>query len=511
MHLGARYRHVSRFRGVQPGRGGRGVPGWRHALHALLVLALFSTPFATAAPSPTIELGVDGLRELPSEWRDYFGIHNVEAGATAELHVGTVRGYDGPNIRLVPTEPGGLGRRAVPGYRNPFGNDVGLNLADAKSASGSARGLDRNIPEIIQNQLTAIYQTSATPAFIARDKFDKGLAYALIRAIHETFPAAADHVMLQWGNEINNKHLGVPDPPERKKGKHWAHVNRPMDAAFYAENYLAPALEALRAASMDLYGAPDRITALSGSFANISNPEFRAWMYSILDHVIAGTNAPTLKGRPVWDPLDIVTVHYPFGAPIKTSGAVVLQEIWDRYGANGRIKGLWVTEEHGKKGDGGPTIVGRSMAYLTWVARNGLNSSQTRLSWWLDNSSQRSAHDAMKLLGERLDDGRLRIAHVTQAGLDAYLVERRAVADGAVSYLVAVAPQPKQRVPPLLEFHLSGIEKTAAWEASAIQYSADKTAAPANTQLRQVGNDLDLVVENIIGKTLVITLLNKKS
>ena len=52
------------------------------------------------------------------------------------------------------------------------------------------------------------------------------------------------------------------------------------------------------------------------------------------------------------------------------------------YLATGKVKGIWITEDHGRAGRGPVTILDRGLRFLAWAAKNHLSAEQTRLCWW---------------------------------------------------------------------------------------------------------------------------------
>lgn len=343
---------------------------------ALLLAVLMS--FAGQAHSLSeinvaLDLSPRSLKPVKSAWERYFCKHYHTVRSQNGMPVRTTREYDGPNVSL----PAGFD--VTNGYLR---EEVLRNFRNWRRPD--ARGMDLNASELINNGQSAIY---LAPAPRPDGMLDAVRVGALLDSLYGSQPGLARNVYIQWGNEINGKHIGLPQVNINEmlglleaSGKvNWSLYNRPEDQQPFVENYFLPAVSLTREVSARLFGNPRAIRVMSPSFANIYNPYFREWMYGILDYPVDANKFPGLGVQQTWETIDILTVHYPFARP---DGAAVMQEIWDRYGATGKIGRLWVTEDYGRDTSGPAGVVDRGLRYFAWLAANDLDADQTRLCWW---------------------------------------------------------------------------------------------------------------------------------
>jgi hypothetical protein len=322
----------------------------------------------------SLDLSRQSLKPLKSGWEWYFGKNYGSAPAYNKALGMTIREYDGPNVMF----PAGFS--VANGYSR---DNVLHNFRNWRRAD--AQGLDTNAAEIVAEGMDVIYGATLLKP---DGTLDAALSYALLDSIYGYRKELLGRVYIQWGNEINGKHLGLPQANvnellgviETVPGKvDWSQYNRPEDQRPFVENYFLPVVSLTREVSAKLFNDPAAIKIMSPSFANIFNPAFRQWMYGILDFPVDATRFPNLGVQQTSGTIDILTVHYPFARP---DGTAVMQEIWDRYGATNKIKGLWVTEDYGRDTSGPAGLIDRGMRYFSWVAANGLDANQTRLCWW---------------------------------------------------------------------------------------------------------------------------------
>jgi hypothetical protein len=339
----------------------------------LAVSALMSGPaYALNEVSVALDLSPRSLKQVNSTWEQYFCRNYGTARTAGMMPAKTIRDYDGPNVSL----PAGFD--VTNGYLR---DDVLRNFRNWRRPD--ARGMDLNAAELVNNGLSAIY---IAPAPKPDGMLDAERVRALLDSLY-TQPGLERNVYIQWGNEINGKHIGLPQVNinemlgllEASSSVNWSLYNRPEDQQPFVENYFLPAVSLTREVSAQLFGNPRAIRVMSPSFANVYNPQFREWMYGILDYPVDANKFPGLGVQQTWETIDILTVHYPFARP---DGAAVMQEIWDRYGATGKIDRLWVTEDYGRDTSGPAGLVDRGMRYFAWLAANRLDAGQTRLCWW---------------------------------------------------------------------------------------------------------------------------------
>ncbi len=399
---------------------------------------------AVTAGDLTADFRPGALVPLPSPWAGYFGTHyasSPEGGGTAWS---TVRSYGGTHVGIHEENP------SAPPRKGPFGGrEVRFTLDDFHAARGgkTARQL---IPELISNRLTAVYLMSnvVRPTL---EPFDKDRAYWAVRQIHEAFPAADRAIVWQMGNEIVSGHFdpkGVwnrsGDTGQAAQGRGPAQrednffgYDLAWKEDYYVNDYLAPAIEATERASKDVYGDPRRIRIALGSMNPYNRPNL-VFLSNVMARTFDGRQAPTLKGEPVWKHIDLLTVHYMAGSP---GTVATLQRYHDDYLMTGRVRGIWITEDHGHAGKGPVTIVDRGLRFLAWAARNRLSADQARLCWWGEGAPEPGGRgrEATALLGGFLAGRPLHFAHRREGEADVYLL-----GDGADASmtrgLVAVVP-----------------------------------------------------------------------
>lgn len=321
-----------------------------------------------------LDLSPQNFTPVKSKWEAYFGTHYRTLRMGGDAVGRTIRDYDGPNVMLPPdfsVSDGYSRENVLHNFRNWRRPD--------------AQGLDANAAEIIASGLDVIYGAT----FLKRDgTLDEVRTRALVDSIYGYRKELLDHVYIQWGNEINGKHIGSPPPSVTERlgmldaqfgGMDWMQNNRPRDQRRFVENYFLPLVSVVREVSAKLFNDPAAIRIMSPSFANIYNPRFRQWMYGILDFPVDAKKFPGLGATQVAETVDILTVHYPFARP---DGAAAMQEIWNRYGATGKIGALWVTEDYGSDTSGPAGLIDRALRYFSWLAANRLDANQTRLCWW---------------------------------------------------------------------------------------------------------------------------------
>ena len=141
----------------------------------------------------------------------------------------------------------------------------------------------------------------------------------------------------------------------------------------YVQLYLAPAVEAIRAASKDIFGDERRVKIVLGGVADISRPASRDYLDALLDTEIDGEHAPTLKGRRAFEVIDAINFLASSAEP-RLLGA--LHEKWI---ASGKVRGLWATGELGARGQGDLAVAVASFRWLGFWARREWNPLTARL------------------------------------------------------------------------------------------------------------------------------------
>lgn len=449
------------------------------------------------------------MTRLLSSWSEYFGTFYVTYESVDRREFRSVREYGGSNYRFPDAASGynpATAERPGPFSKQP----VRVCLDDYRCWDRpDGKGFGALLPDIVKSELDVIQMA---PVSGRGTTFDRDLVYWFLRDVYGSQTVADKRVFFQWGNEVNGKHLGT-DYAHRDDEAYaktqgttmWKYYNLPEDAEAYVENYFAPAIEATRQASQDVYGDPQRIPMMLGSMANIYNPDFRQWMYSILDRPILGAQAPTLKGQMVIEHVDYLTVHYPFA---RNNGMQAMQEIWDRYGKPGRIKGLWITEDHGDMGEGPVTIVDRGLRYLAWAAQNQLTAEQTRLCWWGATEAKPGgkAVEAIELVSRFLADGSLRVGIVEQPGADLCIITASSD-DRAAPHrvLVGVFPDPENPAGvDDLAISLPAATGRLPWTVRAVQYSAKEPSVAWTPTSTTIGTRLKVELDGLIAEPLLL-------
>jgi len=449
-----------------------------------LGLALTSGAVAPGAGSVCrIDAGLRTMRRLPDPWPFYFGVHYSRAAPDHPPAAWkTVRGYGGPHVALPPKE-----NRSVPARPGPFtGRNVYFSLADFRRYSrwGNGPSMSVLVPELIHCRLTGICPLPAvrlSGTARAPQSLDKDVLYWALRDVHEKFPPARRWLRWQWGNEVNG--IGGFDPFHwkarlaRTGGSPWPYFNRKETADAYAEQVLAPAIEVVRRVAQDVYGEPTAVPVVAGSVANSYNPASRAWLRRVLFHRIRGDAAPSLAGEPIWKYVDVITVHYPFA---RDAGADVMQELWREYVDSGKVRAVWITEEHGRRGRGPVTVVRRGMAFIDWVARHALSAQQVRLCWWgIDREKVGGrARDAVQRIGEFLGDRPLFERSRDVPGGRLYVLAATA-GDGRVQRLLAALTHTKKAGAPPQRLDLAmSAEELAGRAVSVTQFVYSETHPP---------------------------------
>jgi hypothetical protein len=378
---------------------------------------------AAAAPAWTFDFLPEKMSVLKSGWNDYFGIHFETAPGPWKM----VRQYDGPEFGIPSTDKHTGDVKQFPG---PFSEvPVNVSLADFRDwRRKDAKGLDENLAALVKGDRQGLF---ILPWSGPIRKVEQDTIYALMKITYGAIPGTEGHLYFQLGDGLNDGHYGTVTSARHiasqpSNGTRLARgANTQNDLVDCAEKYLAPAIEAIRAASTEIYKDPRRIPIVAGSCATAGEPDCRAWYGQLFDRELDGSVATSLKGRRLASLVDYLTVDYPFA---NAENDAALQEIWDRFCAPAqpapaagqafpddkktRPRGLWVTEEYGLGSYGPATMTARAARFLAWAARNDLDAQQTRLLWNFP-PRVRGSEDALaaaRTLGETLGTGPLRVA-----------------------------------------------------------------------------------------------------
>jgi hypothetical protein len=469
----------------------------------LVLLGAF--PLFSAASDVTVTVSETTMTCMKSSWADYFGTHYASTPDEAGKTWNTVRSYGGTHVGIQAENP------AAPARKGPFtGREVRFSLEDFHGPRGGKTAAQL-IPDLIQHRFTAIYiMTNIVRPGL--EPFDKDRAYWAVRQIHEKFPDAHRHIVWQMGNEVVSGHFdpkGVwnrgKDAKPKQREDNFFGYDLKWKEDYYANDYLAPAIEATERASKDVYGDPRRIQIALGSMNpyNRQNIEFLA---NVMNRAFDGRQAPTLKGEPVWKHIDLLTVHYMTGS----AGTIErLQQYHDIYLKTGKIKGIWITEDHGRAGKGPVTILDRGLRFLAWAAKNNLSGAQTRLCWWGEGERDPGGQgrEATALLGGFLAGRPLYFSHRQEGAADVYLLAD--AADGKLGRaLVALVPAERGGALECGKLTLALPAGAAAknWSARAVRYSADSPPQVFPVVPTRSGDSLILPVNQSVSGTWLLLL-----
>lgn len=453
-------------------------------MNPTLLIAAASGPLLSVtqalAADITVAVSEKTMTPMVSTWADYFGTHYASTPDEAGRTWNTVRSYGGTHVGIQEENP------AAPPRKGPFtGREVRFTLEDfhGPRASKTATQL---IPELIEHRLTGIYiMTSIVRPSL--EPFDKDRAYWAVRQIHEKFPDASQHVVWQMGNEVVSGHFdpkgiwnrrgegAVPGQQRQQQGgreDNFFGYDLKWKEDYYVNDFLAPAIEAAERASKDVYGDPLKIQIALGSMNPYNQPNLK-FLKNVMERTFDSRQAATLKGKPVWKHIDLLTVHYMTGSPRSIE---TLQQYHDDYLKTGKVKGIWLTEDHGHAGKGPVTILERGLRFLGWAAKNNLSGAQTRLCWWGENAREPggTGTEATRLLGGFLAGKPLHFSHRQEGAADVYLLAD--AADGKLSRgLVTIVPAERGGAVECGKLTLALPAGAAAknWTARAVLYSAD--------------------------------------
>jgi hypothetical protein len=218
---------------------------------------------------------------------------------------------------------------------------------------------------------------------------DSGRAWraAISAGLDSIADAGVDLSRIAWqvGNEINSPRVDRAVLALQGEANGHPDLNDDAIIPLYAEEVLAPAAEALRQwfASSRSSSAQPRIVL--GSVASASNQRSLAWLSRLLAYRLEGLYAPTLRGQTVADLVDVISIHYLVTAA-GSDWSSLLDSIWGRWCGQGRVAGLWATEELGRRraelGRGAATAVRVAARWLWWIQSHELNSDQARWALW---------------------------------------------------------------------------------------------------------------------------------
>lgn len=220
--------------------------------------------------------------------------------------------------------------------------------------------------------------------------------YWSVRILHELSPRqAAARIRWQLGNEVNAFHVPWKNHPDL--------VRR------YVEYDFAPAAEAIRRVSQDLFGAPDQIPFWAGSVTS-PWPLASGWLTAMAGARIEGDWAPSLRGQSVVSVARGVSLHYAMKGPFWSQA---LDAVYRRLVEPSRDFEFWSTEEVGGNAEihRGPYVAAIPFRYLDWWSRRDWRSGRGGVIYWGDTRGGEhytTAMDVQHLLGSFFEDRPLR-------------------------------------------------------------------------------------------------------
>ena len=148
---------------------------------------------------------------------------------------------------------------------------------------------------------------------------------------------------------------------------------------YYAEYFLAPTVDMVMQSSTQYFGDPLAAIIVLGSIGNALTTDARAWLDALLNYQVQGIYAPAQQGKHVYELADLISVHY-------VGPNTVLDEIWNKWKGQGRLRGLWTTEEIGSKavdaGQGAGRALLTAAEQLNWFYKRSLTPEQSRVAFY---------------------------------------------------------------------------------------------------------------------------------
>ena len=269
-------------------------------------------------------------------------------------------------------------------------------------------------------------------AFIEHDQARMWKTIAKRQAEAIAGRATAHELVWQIGNEINSKHYSLsmrtwtergdrapftgltkfvpPKPGASRQRRYGGSRNDQNYLPLYVEYYLAPTIEGIHDASRAVFGHADRVRIALGSLANARAPAAHAWLDALLGYRIGGDFAPDLKGRRVFELVDIITLHYLMSYP-GDDWRQRLERVSSTWLGRGRVGAVWCTEEMGRRRGlrdlGG--AIGLRVAFrgLDWAVSKAASSREFRLNFY---------GSALGVHGSRTGDAMARVHAFLGAG-----------------------------------------------------------------------------------------------
>jgi hypothetical protein len=306
----------------------------------------------------------------PEPWAAYFGNHYESTAWASSLR-----------------DPGGPGRY---GYWLPSArNNARMTTADSGDLQELSRQIARGPVVLNAGGLGSGRDESLVTNFMNDVRRDNAASWKreLAQRVRRVaaVPGASDRIYWQFGNEING-------PRMLRNLAQWGGIKNMSGAEamrqvipLYVEYFLAPGVEATRAASREVYGDPGRIHIMLGSLANARNPSSIRWFEQLLDYTIKGDHAKSLAGRKVSEIVDTLSIHYLVSAQ-DDGWSEIMDSLANKWLGRGSVRGIWSTEELGVRraqaGLGASTALRVSSRYLDWWQRHGWSADQGHCYFW---------------------------------------------------------------------------------------------------------------------------------
>lgn len=357
-------------------------------------------------------------KPVPENWEQYFGIHYSTKNPNHAYR--TVRGFGGPAMDPTIVDP----HMQVNTHTGPF-DQTTVQVSLPQTRRRKFGKLNPPVTQLLPMARKMNLDIIGSPMGMTPTSHgaNRDRAYWILREMIEFQPDFNQFVYLQIGNEINGIHSFDPrnfkSKIKQKGVTFWDYFNTEQTLKDYAEFMLAPGIQVIRKVSQDAYNDPHKLKILSGSVANIFNPKSRDWAQKMLDYRFEGTAVSQIKGKLVSDEIDILTVHY---AMAHKQSHKVLDELRERFLLTNKVTGIWITEDHGRRGNGPVDITRRSVQFLHWITRHQLSSMQSRICWWGTGLKKAGGKPivAIKQLGQIFGNSQLQITHTATPQMQIY-------------------------------------------------------------------------------------------
>ena len=341
-----------------------------------------------------------------SPWTDYFGSHY-----SARLWGGSIRDHR-YGIQVDGGVPAPIDPVKVAGLAETLATHDALLIV---GGLGSAREQDK-----VNDYMNAVVADSGFSWRAA--VYDWAVTLAPLQGEHSIYVQIGNEISSRTYSETLHSWLADGVPPSAYDSS---------IIPLYVEYYLAPTVAMLQKAGLD---TRQTIKIVLGSITNYSNSLADEWLDELLNYEVVGTFAKSLAGRQVNELIDIVAIHYLMGAKTDHSSywRTALDQIDDTWIREGRIEGVWATEEVGKsaaeQGRGAGRALRAMARYLSWWRERRFSVDQGRCFFWGSDLGPE---------GTRVDDALQRLydfvgsvalievpnAVVPNAGLEGYMFQ----------------------------------------------------------------------------------------